>query len=356
MANEQTLPVSPRDMLRPNEISAFCTQIAMILKSGIPVSEGIGIMAEDVKNLQGRQLLEAVHEQVDAGYPLHQALRAARHFPKYMVDMVEIGEATGKLDNVMDSLCDYYEREESVAKSVKSAVTYPLIMIAMMLLVITVLIVKVMPIFNEVFLGLGSEMTGFSRSVLALGQGIGRYSFVIVGAVAVLIVLFSLLRLTRGGRALLDSIRYNSPFTRGLYSKIASGRFASAMALMLASGLDTDQSLEMVRRLIDNKPMQQKIDRCKDYLSKGSTFSEALMRSEIFTGVYARMVTVAFKTGSLDGVMQKLADRYEEEVNTRISGIISVLEPTLVAILSIVVGMILLSVMLPLMGIMSSIG
>ena len=125
---------------------------------------------------------------------------------------------------------------------------------------------------------------------------------------------------------------------------------------MLASGLDTDQSLDMVHKLIDNEFIQEKITACKGYINEGVGFAESMVKADIFTGIYARMISVGFKTGSVDTVMKKLAERYEEEVDSHIAGIISILEPTLVAVLSIIVGMILLSVMLPLMGIMSSIG
>jgi len=357
MANAQQIEsVIRRDMLSPNEISAFCAQITMILHSGISIGEGIGIMVEDMKNPQGKEILQVVHKHVDAGYPLFKALAACEKFPKYVVDMTEVGEATGKLENVMGSLVAYYEREESIAKSIRSAVTYPLIMIVMMLLVITVLVVKVMPIFNAVFLGLGAQMSGFSQSVLLLGELVGEYSFAIIGVIAAVILIFVFMRATSGGRTALENAKASFFLTRGLSANIASGRFASAMALMLASGLDTDQSLEMVYRLVDNPPVRKKIARCQELLAEGVPFSDALVKAGIFSGVYARMVTVAFKTGSLDSVMAKLAARYEDEVDTKISSIISIVEPTLVAILSIIVGMILLSVMLPLMGIMSSIG
>lgn len=345
-----------KDPLSLSELSAFCAQIAMIMKSGIPVAEGIAIMCEDMKNPQGKEIMAFLQEQVELGEPLHKALEASGRFPKYMVDMAEIGETTGRLEEVMDNLCIYYEREEAIAQSVRSAVTYPLIMVVMMVAVITVLIVKVLPIFNQVFIQLGSEMTGFSRGVMTLGQGIGRYAFVIIGVIAALIVAYLILRGTEGGRRILQ--RWNARFfaTKKLNAKIASGRFASAMSLMLASGLDTDQSLDMVHKLIDNEFIQEKITACKGYINEGVGFAESMVKADIFTGIYARMISVGFKTGSVDTVMKKLAERYEEEVDSHIAGIISILEPTLVAVLSIIVGMILLSVMLPLMGIMSSIG
>ena len=126
--------------------------------------------------------------------------------------------------------------------------------------------------------------------------------------------------------------------------------------MMLSSGLDVDQSLDMAANLVDDIKTQEKISRMKQQMAQGASFAEALLETQLFSSVYARMITVGFKTGSADAVMKKIADRYEEEIDETISKLLGVLEPTLVAVLSVIVGMILLSVMLPLMGIMSSIG
>lgn len=345
-----------QDILSTRELSAFCAQISMIMKAGITIGEGLSIMCEDTENTAGRDILEHLRSVVEDGGTFNSALASCGRFPKYMIDMTEIGEATGKLDDVMDSLCAYYEREDAISKNIKNAVTYPLVMIVMMVLVVLVLIVKVMPVFNDVFIQLGSEITGFSRSVMNLGAAIGRYSFVLLGIFAVLAVAFFIFRATDFGKKAIRRFGADFFMTRNINAKIASGRFASAMSLMLASGLDTDQSLDMVYNLVDNEYIRKKITSCKDLIAGGEAFSEALVKADMFTGVYARMLNVGYKTGSVDTVMRKLADRYEEEVDDQIGGVISVIEPTLVVILSLIVGMILLSVMLPLMGVMSSIG
>lgn len=347
---------NPGKMLAANELSAFCTQIAMVLKAGVSVDEGISIMLEDMKNAEGKEILSSIHEKIELGETLHDALASSEKFPKYMLDMVQVGEESGKLDEVMDSLSSYYDREENIARSIKSAVTYPLIMIVMMVLVIVVLMVKVLPIFNQVFIQLGSEMSAFSRSVMNFGSVIGKYSVAIVVVLALLIAGFLVLRGTAAGRRTLARFQASFILTRGLFSRIASGRFASAMSMMLSAGLDTDRALDMVEKLVDNEPLSEKITACRGQIAEGVSFSDALVQAGIFTGMNARMVSVGFKTGSADQVMHRLADQYEEEVDAKISSIISVLEPTLVAVLSVIVGMILLSVMLPLMGIMSSIG
>lgn len=353
---QQAESASLRDILSLGEIAAFCTQLSMILKSGISIAEGVGIMIEDTPSSQGKEILKGVLERMEEGSPLFMALGASGIFPKYMVDMVEIGEATGRLDNVLDSLVVYYEREEAVSKSIRNAVAYPLVMIVMMILVITVLIVRVMPVFSAVFESLGSEMSGFSRGVLLFGEFLRRNAVGVAAVIIITAVLILLLALTPKGRALTRRFRSSFFLTRKMYAKIASAHFASAMALMLSSGLDTDRSLEMVYKLVENPVMRRKVEDCQMRIADGATFSDALVKSELFSGVYGRMVTVGFKAGALDHVMQKLAERYEEEIEAQISGVITVLEPVLVAILSIIVGLILLSVMLPLMEIMSSIG
>jgi type IV pilus assembly protein PilC len=337
-------------VLKPAELSAFFAQISMVLKAGIKISDGIQVMLEDSSDSGSRRILAAIYEKLEFGAPFFEALKETRVFPAYVVNMAEIGEKTGKLDDVMDSLVDYYEREEGISQSIKSAVTYPMVMIVVMLVVVGVLVINVLPVFNEVFRDLGSEMSGFAQAVMNTGLLAARYSTGIVAALAILAGVFLISR--RAGKNKGTSI----PMGRATRAKVASGRFASAMSMMISSGLDTDESLDMVYRLTDDAIVRKKIEVCRGRISAGATFSDAVVESGLFSGMYARMITVGFKTGSVDRVMKKLAARYEDEIDAKISAAISILEPTLVAVISIIVGMILMSVMLPLMGVMSSIG
>ena len=344
-----------RRPLSNTELAAFCDQIAMILRSGISTAEGVSLLKEDAPTEEAGEIYAEIEHSLEETGSLYLALREAGVFPKYLTDMAEIGEVSGKLDEVMASLSRYYEREENIARGIKNAVTYPFIMIAMMLVIILVLIIKVMPIFNQVFIQLGSEMTGFSRGILNLGTVLVRYSVVFIVILALIAGLVIYFAKSKKGRASLRSLASRFPLTKKLCSSIASGRFASGMALTLSSGLDTDESLAMTARLVDNPFMEKKIQNCQQYISEGSSFSDALQKADIFTGIHSKMVSIGFKTGSADEIMQKVAEQYEDEVDSRIDRLIGVLEPSLVAVLSILVGMILLSVMLPLLGIMSSI-
>lgn len=336
------------------EVSAFCSQIALILRSGISSLEGISIMLEDTSSGEERGILQEILDNMQETGSLYRALSGTGLFPSYMLHMVEIGEETGTLDEVMDALSTHYEQEDAIGKSIKNAVTYPMVMGGMMLVVIFILLVKVMPIFNQVFIQLGTEMTGVSRMLMDLGNMVNRYSIVLI--VLLLIAAVAVLYCTRTtqGKQLFRRVGYRLRPIRPIYEEIAACRFASGMALTLSSGLDPERSMELVSALNDDPFFQEKLNICQKEVGEGGDLSEALHKTGIFSGVYARMASIGSKTGSMEQVMGRLAKLYQDDIDDRMNNALAVLEPTLVIVLSLIVGVILLSVMLPLTGIMSS--
>lgn len=342
--------------LSNTELTTFCSQFALILRSGISSLEGLSIMQEDSPKGEGQELLSGMIRTMEETGSLYEALTASEVFPPYLCSMVEIGEQSGRLDDVMASLSEHYRREDEMAKNIKSAVSYPLVMLGMMIVVIFVLIVKVLPVFNEVFQQLGTGLGGISGTILSLGNTVSRYALVFVLVAAVIAGLFLYFAFTAKGRRQIRVFARSFLPTRKLMEKIACSRFASGMYLSLSSGLDTDQSLEMVSRLVDHPVIQEKIRNIQALILEGTSFADAVSQTNMFSGIYARMVSIGYKTGAMDDVMKQISAQYDEEIDSRMSDLVAKLEPTLVAILSIIVGLILLSVMLPLMGIMSNIG
>lgn len=342
--------------LSNQEIASFCSQTAMLFQAGITPTESMNILYNDSDTAEGKELLQEICDNCKQGNPFSESLKDTGVFPDYVLHMIRLGEESGNLDVVMQSLSDYYDREDAIADSIKNAVSYPLFMIGIMMLVIFVLLGKVMPIFQQVFIQLGSEMSGISATLLQLGNSLNRYSLILLGILILCVLIYLLAVKTTRGHAL--TIRFLSvfPLTKGFYEKLAAGRFANGLALAISSGMDTFASLDMVADLTEHNGMRQKIAVCKKSIEDGTSLPDALAASSIFTNLYARMVSVGFRTGSIDTVMQKIADNYDRETEKKIQSIISILEPTLVIILSVIVGLILLSVIFPLMGIMSSIG
>ncbi len=342
--------------LTNEELASFCSQVAVMLKAGITPIEGLRILLSDTSDAKSKALLQAIIDSISEGNSFAEALTSVGVFPDYVLNTLKLGEDAGVIDEVMNSLAEYYERETQIAENIRSAVTYPLIMIGMMLLVIVILITNVLPIFNQVYEQLGSEMTGFAAGLLKFGNTLKNYSVVFIVILAVIIGAAVYFTKTPAGKELSHKIFTNLPMTRKFYNTIAAGRFASGMAIAMTAGLDTFESLNLVGKLVENKSMNEKIDVVRNQLLEGEGFADAIKTAGIFSNVDTRMVAVGYKSGEIETVMRKIAEDYERKSEKKISEIISIIEPTLVIILSVVVGLILLSVILPLMGIMSTIG
>lgn len=339
--------------LSAEELAAFAAQLSLTVKTGIPLSEAIMILMEDAETESAKKLLSQILEKLEMGGTLAEALKETGVFPIYMTQMIEIGEASGRLDHVLDSLRRYYEREDNISKSAKSAITYPAIMLIILIVIIVILVTKVLPIFNQVFQTLGGEMTPFAQGAMRVGEIISNSSIFLICIVAAIVVVIVIMRLTTKGRAALSGL--GQRMFKQLSDRMAAAKFASGMSLMLASGLDVDRSVELTLPLMTNTKMKEKVAKLHELLQNGESFTESVVLTKIFSGMQGRMLTLGFKSGNLDNVMDDIADDYEREVDERLDNLISIIEPTMVAILCVIVGLILLSAMLPLLGVMSAI-
>lgn len=336
------------------ELSAFCGQLGLILRSGISSMEGIAILLEDSTRPEEQAMLRQLQDSLSRSGSLSAALRESGLFPDYLLAMTEIGEETGTLDEVLEALSLHYEREESVSRNVRSALTYPLIMSAMMAAVIVILLVKVMPIFQQVFRQLGTEMTGFSAMLMSVGTALNRYAAVFLFLLLLVIGGIFIGTRTRRGRRFFRKAGLCFPGIRAMEREVSVCRFAGGMAIALRSGMTQEQSLDLTLPLIEDADLRGRLEACRASLREGGDLSAAMHREAVFTGVQARMASIGARTGDLDRVMERIADLCQEELDERMNRTLAVLEPTLVIFLSLFVGAILLSVMLPLMGILSS--
>lgn len=342
--------------LSSRDISLFCAQVVLILRSAIPLPDGIRAMSENVEDPSGKKLMLKMQQSLEQNGSFYTALKETEAFPDYMVNMVRIGEKAGKLDDVMDALSGFYNRDDKLKSYIRSALLHPLILVLMMAAVISVLVVKVLPVFNEVLMDMGSDMLSASRSVTRFGMAVGICALAATMILALLLIFMLVLSGTEAGsQNLLDFIsRFGT--THRLSEKISSARFAWVMSMLLSSGYDTGQSFDFVVKILTGKNITGKVEKIRQSVDSGGSLALAIEEAQIFPSVYSSMIHLGAKTGSLDTVMNKLADIYSDDVNDSIGKAVSIIEPAMISVLSIVIGGILLSVMLPLIGIMSSIG
>lgn len=337
-------------------MSSFCTEMQLMLKAGIPVSECVAMLEEEESDPGMKKLLGKIKESLENGEKVQEAFLAGGEFPKYATDMIGIGEAAGRLEEVFGSLSQYYDRQEQLSKAIRGAVLYPAILMVMMLFVIIIILTRVLPIFNQVFNQLGTTMTASASFLLGIGQAMNLYwKQIVMVLMAAAVLGFIIYRICKAHPEGFGAIRRMAA-KRRLSMKIALAQFASAMSMTMASGLDIDESLRMAENLVPNLEMKNRIAKCISLMQNGIGFPQASSQSNILWGLYPQLLSVGFRTGEPDKAMEEIARRSQDEAEYEIGKIVSRIEPTLVIIMSIIVGIILVAVMLPLVSIMSSIG
>jgi len=337
-------------------LSAFSLEISMLIHSGITVKYGIEMMLDDESDKNGRVVLQSLLDGLADDIPLSEAMRGSGFFPAYMVQMIEIGEKTGRLTDTLKALAEHYERQERLAVAVKNAVLYPAILLAMMVAVVMILIVQVLPIFNEVFERMGAQMSPFAARLMDFGAWF-RGASVVVAAVFLFVFIFAFLAwvvpFVRRG---VSRFFVNKFGGRGVFGRIAATRFVSSMSLALASGIDIEESINMAASLNDSSAITKRHRACVDLLQEGNSLADALKTANILSPRDARILSLGDKSGMADSAMAEIARRSDTQTQDEIARIVGRIEPTLVIITSVIIGIILLSVMLPLMGIMTAIG
>ncbi|MBR4068205.1 MAG: type II secretion system F family protein [Clostridia bacterium] len=339
--------------LSNEELSVLCEQVALVLRAGLPVHDGVEALSENYKGTKFENGFNTLTITVIETGSLATGLKEAGLFPDYLISMTEIGEKTGELDVVMEELSLYYEREAANRRSIKSALFYPLLLIVMMALIISVLVTQVLPIFENVY---GSFDSGSSAGWMNIAVTFGKVTLIAAGVLLLLVIVLLIVLKLDSSQKVLQWLQNAIKPLRRLEQKLSAARFASTLGMMLRSGFPLEESMELIEGLFTNKRLRQRVSQCRQKMEEGTSFPDAVGETGIFEPLHCRMISVGFRAGQTDRVMSKLAVLYDEEVNTQIGHLVSIIEPSLVALMSVIIGAILMSVMLPLLSIMSSIG
>ena len=345
-----------RKVFNSDEVSAFCSQFAMLLHGGISLSEGTYMLYSDMEDAKTKAVLKILDEQVGRGIPFSKSLAATHAFPDYMIHMVEVGEKTGRLEYVMRSLGEYYERDSRIKSGIRSAVAYPMVLFGVMACIMIVLVWKILPMFEKMFDELSSDVSLATENVLTAGLAAGKVIAAVILILFVLVILVIIYGRTKAGSKLLTKLGGMIGPTRKLQILMSTGKFISSMSLMMASGMDISSALDSEYENCENDTVKARIDKCRELYSKGSYIDEALRDSGLIVGMDSRLVSVAVKTGETDVVFTKLSEQYNEKTTAALGKMTTIIETTLVIVLSLMVGAVLLAVMMPLVSMISSIG
>lgn len=346
-----------RKMLSSEYVSAFCLEMSLLMHAGIGTEDGLYLLLEDESNRANRKMLRELAGKIAGGRPFSAALRESGRFPRYVSDMIETGERSGRLEQSFQALSAYYDRQMQLSAQIRSALLYPAILMVLMLVIIVVLLVKVLPIFNQVYRQLGGSMNETAQILLRFGNFLGNAMpllCILLGVVVLLAVLISSSSVIRGGILHLYKRCFGD---HGITRQMGEARFASAMAMGMMSGLNTEDAFRTAMMFQDTVPKaRERYKKCLRMLEQGDPLADSFKKQKVMEAKYCRILDLGAKSGSSDTAMEEIARRMDDGVQIAIERKVGRIEPTIVIITSVLVGIILIAVMLPLINIMSSIG
>lgn len=339
-----------------SEIAQFCRRIALLLHAGIGVGDGVFLLAEEKEN-DLRRLLQQLGAALDEGETFASAMEKTGAFPASLTGMVRTGEETGHLEEVLEAMAQFYEQRSRSSRQIRETLSYPALLLVLMVVVLGVLLVKVLPVFDSVYASLGSRLTGVAASLLLLGRWLkGAMPWLLgvlalAGLAALLYAYCAPLRSRVNGWC---SVRFGD---RGVFAAFNNANFARALAMGLGSALPLEDAVELAGSLLSDIPhAAARCSRCAQLLRSGSDLPKAMKQTGFLPTAEGRMLAVGLTQGGADKVMGGIADRLAEQAEERLEAMVAKIEPAMVLAASALVGMILLSVMLPLMNIMAAIG
>ena len=338
--------------LTADELSVLCYQLSLMVKAGIGSEESVGILAADLPEGRSKELLRQVHAVLLRGDSLSQGLSEAGGFPGYFLRMVEIGERSGRLEQVLAALSAYYRRESALRAGLRQTILCPAVMAVLIAVVFLALVMRVLPVFQQVFQQLGVSLSPVARGLMQFGS-VSKYVAMVFAVALVLGALWVLWMFrTAKGQAAMSRLLSRTAASKA----VDRSRFAAAMSLMLSSGLPLDEAMERACALLSDTALSDGLKACQAAMLDGVPFPKAVEESGIFTGLQAGLLAAGFRSGASEQAMEELARRCQEEADQALSSLLGRFEYTLVIVLCLAVGLVLLSVMLPLLGVLSAIG
>lgn len=335
--------------IKPVDIAIFARQMATMATAGIPIVQALDVIASGSKHRKLASLILQVKLSVEGGDNFSEALRKhPLHFDDLFCNLIEAGERSGSLDDMLNRIADYKEKIESLKRKIKKALFYPAAVIVIAFGVTALLLIKVVPTFKEMFAGFGAELPAFTQLILKMSDVLQNYGLYVLGIiVAIIWFLFHLHKTNRKFRHRLQELILRAPVFGNLFHKSALARFTRTLSTTFAAGLPLPEALLSVAKATGNIVYSRAIIATREHVSTGEQLYIALAQQTLFPSMVIQMTKIGEESGSLEQMLGKVADVYEEEVDTAVDGLSSLLEPMIMVFLGVVVGGMVIAMYLP---------
>ncbi len=330
------------------EVVVFSRQFSTMIDAGLPLIQSLDILQSQQENKTFQKTLREVKESVEEGSTLAEALgKHPKIFDELFVNMVAAGEVGGILDTILDRLSSYMEKTEKLKKQVKGAMTYPIIVLCIAVIVVGVILVFVIPVFEKMFADFGGALPAPTQIVVGISRFAKGNVHYMIGAVVVFIFAFKRFYATAKGRVLMDDIMLKLPVFGPLLRKVAVAKFTRTMSTMLSSGVSILEALNIVAKTAGNKTVEAAIYNVRSGITEGRTMADPLGESGVFPSMVVQMVAVGESTGALDSMLGKIADFYDDEVDSAVENLTAMIEPFMMVFLGATIGGLVVSMYLP---------
>jgi Type II secretory pathway, component PulF len=346
-----------KQKVKEKEVVIFARIFATMINAGLPLIQCLDLLAQQEQNKTFAQIITAIKEDIEGGSTLSDALKKyPKVFDDLFVNLVAAGESGGILDVILQRLSNYMEKAMKLKSKVKGAMTYPASVLVISIAVVSLLLVKVIPTFQKMFEGFGGELPGPTQFLITLSTYAQKYFLVAIIALAVAVYAFRRYYKTEKGTLLIDGLILKSPVFGPLLKKVAVARFTRTMSTMMTSGVPILEGLAIVSKTAGNKVVENALIRVRKSISEGKTIAEPLLETGIFPPMVVQMIAVGEATGALDAMLSKIADFYDDEVDTAVDAMTALLEPFMMVFLGGVVGGMIIAMYLPIFKMASVVG
>lgn len=346
-----------RHKVKLKDIAVFCRQFYVMLDSGLSVGKTLNILMEQDENQKMKEALIGVNADVKRGETLANSMRKRKEvFPRLLTSMVDAGEKSGNLDMILKRMADYYEKENKIRGKIKSAMIYPIVLGIVAIIAITFILTFVMPTFIQMFEENNVELPAITKVVLATSKMIGKYGIIIFIILVVGIYFLGKYFRSEEGQYKLSHINLKIPIIKKLTQKIIVSRFTRTLGIVSSSGMSLVTSLEVVASVVGNKIAEKELLGVKDKVIRGESLGESIMKIKIFPPMLGSMVKVGEESGSLDSILDKTADFYDDELEREIQTATALIEPLMIVVMGIIIGILLISILTPMFKMYNSIG
>lgn len=339
------------------DVVVFARQFATMINAGLPLIQCLDILQSQQENKTFKTMLKEIKENVEAGSTLADALKKFPDtFDDLFVNMVAAGETGGILDTILERLSGYMEKAMKLKKQVKSAMTYPIIVLVIAVLVIGVILVFVIPVFEKMFSDFGGALPAPTQLVVNLSRFVKGNILYMIGALGVFVYAVKRFYGTEKGRALIDDNMLKLPVVGPLLRKVAVAKFTRTLGTMVASGVPILDGLDITAKTSGNKTVETAVYDVRTAISEGQTMAGPLAQSGVFPSMVCQMVAVGESTGALDAMLSKIADYYDDEVDAAVDGLTAMIEPFMMVFLGATIGGLVISMYLPIFKMAGMVG